>query len=136
MRRDGIHWRRAAALLGTVALGATITAHAAMFDMMNPSKWFGSDRDRYGYGYSPYGWGGPYGGHGGPWGWGGPYGGYGGPWGWGGPYGGYGPHGYGGPWGWGGHPGGYGHGSTIVVNPPSNTTGGERPAQVTPKLPE
>jgi hypothetical protein len=88
---------------------------------MNPSRWFGGDRDRYydDYRYGPYGYGGPYGRYGGPYGWGGPYGG-----GWGGPYG-YG----GGPWGgWGGYPG-YGPGSTIVVTPQG---GGSRDSQPAP----
>jgi hypothetical protein len=92
----------------------TGTAHAFdMGNMMNPSKWMGSNNhDRYddyrggpGYGYGGPGWGGP--------GWGGPgyyggYPGYGAPYGYGG-YPGYGAPGY----GYGGYPG-YG-GSTIVV---------------------
>jgi hypothetical protein len=59
----------------TVGLGSLVTAQMAQaFDfgnMMNPSRWFGGDRDRYydDYRYGRYGYGGPYGG------WGGPYGG-------------------------------------------------------------
>ena len=112
----------------TVGLGSLVTAqmaHAFNFgDMMNPSRWFGGDRDRYydDYRYGPYGYGGPYGRYGGPYGWGGPYG-----------YGG-GPYGYGGgPWGgWGGYPG-YGPGSTIVVTPQG---GDSRDSQPAPRLPE
>jgi hypothetical protein len=114
---------------GLGALGAVGQAQAFNFgDMMNPSRWFGGDRDRYydrgyGYGYGgPYGWGGPYGGYGPYGGWGGPWGGYGyGPYGgWGGPYGGY---------------GGYGPGSTIVVTPQGS--GGERQQSApAPRLPE
>ncbi len=109
-----------------VGLGALLTMEQAMAfnfgDMMNPSRWFGGDRDRYydryyGGGYGPYGYGGPYGG------WGGPYGYGGGPWG-----GGYGPYG-----GWGGYPG-YGPGSTIVVTPQGGGAGSDRPAA--PRLPE
>ena len=60
-------------------------------NMMNPSKWMGSDRDRYDYDDGPY--------RGGPWG--GPYRGP-----WGGPWGGYGPGPYGGgPYGAPGYPG-------------------------------
>ncbi len=112
------------AALGLAGLAAANVAQAFNFgNMMNPSRWFDSDRDRYydrgydrdyygGYGGGPYGWGGPYGG-----GWGGPYGG-----GWGGPYGGwggYGPYGYGG-----------GYPSTIVVSP--SAEGSKAP----PKMPE
>ena len=50
--------------LGAIGLGAVTVAEAGMFDMMNPSRWFGGgdrdyDRHRYGYG----GFGGPYYGH-------------------------------------------------------------------------
>lgn len=103
-------------LISITAVAAVVMADVAvinvaqafnMGNMMNPSRWFGGDRDRdrdryydrgyyRGYGYGPYG------------GYGGPYGGY------GGPYGGYG--GYPGYGGYGGYGGGY-PGSTIVVNP-------------------
>ena len=63
-----------------------------MGNIMNPSRWFGGDHDRY-YDRGYYGYGGPYGGYG-PWG----YGGYGGPY---------------GPWG-GGYPG-YGYGAPVVA---------------------
>ncbi len=116
---------------GLGALVATETAQAFNFgDMMNPSRWFGGDRDRYydRYDRHGYGWGGPYGygGYGGPYGgWGGPYGYGGGPW---GGYG-YGPYG-----GWGGPGyGGYGPGSTIVVTPQG---GGSSDKQAAPRLPE
>lgn len=112
------------AALGLAGLTAANVAQAFNFgNMMNPSRWFDSDRDRYydrdygrgyygGYGGGPYGWGGPYGGYGG------------GPYGWGGPYGGWG--GYGGPYGYGG-----GYPSTIVVSPSSE--GSKAPP---PKMPE
>jgi hypothetical protein len=112
---------------GLSALATTGPVMAFNFgDMMNPTRWFDSDRDRdrgryYDYdryygGYGPYGYrGGPGGGYG-PWG-----GGY-GPWG-----GGYGPWG-----GWGGYPG-YGPGSTIVVTPQS---GGSSDKPDSPRLPE
>jgi hypothetical protein len=104
------------AALGLAGMAAANVAQAFNFgNMMNPSRWFDNDRDRYydrgyygGYGGGPYGWGGPYGG------WGGPYGGWGG-----GPWGGYGPYGYGG-----------GYPSTIVVNPSSEGS------QSAPKMPE
>jgi len=115
------------AALGLAGLAAANVAQAFNFgNMMNPSRWFDSDRDRYydrgydrgydrdyygGYGRGPYGWGGPYGG-----GWGGPYGGGG----WGGPWGGYGPYG--------GYGGGYP--STIVVSP--SAEGSKAP----PRMPE
>jgi hypothetical protein len=104
------------AALGLAGMAASNVAQAFNFgNMMNPSRWFDNDRDRYydrgyygGYGgYGPYGWGGPYGGWGGPYGWGGPWGGYGG------------PYGYGG-----------GYPSTIVVSPSSE--GDKSP----PKMPE
>ncbi|MEZ5542207.1 MAG: hypothetical protein R3F42_09190 [Pseudomonadota bacterium] len=105
MKRKTIMLSAAAAL----ALGMN-AAHAFNFgNMMNPGKWFDDDdHDRYygrygGYGYGPYGWGGPYGYGGGPYGWGGPYGGW-------GPYG--------------------GHPSTIVVNPSS---GDSKPAPKAPE---
>ena len=99
-----------AAALGLVGMAAANVAQAFNFgNMMNPSRWFDSDHDRYydrGYygGYGPYGYGG------GPYGWGGPYGGWGG----------YGPYGYGG-----------GYPSTIVVSPSSE--GSKSPP---PKMPE
>ena len=106
----------AAASLGIVAMVAVSAAQAFNFgNMMNPSRWFNDrdrDRDYYGGGYGPYGYGGPYG-------WGGPYG------------GGYGPYG-----GWGGGPWGGGYGgypSTIVVSPP---TTGSQSAPPPPRLPE
>jgi hypothetical protein len=107
--------------------GAAAANVAQAFDMgniMNPSRWFGGDHDRY-YDRGYYGYGGPYGGYG-PWG----YGGYGGPYGpWGGGYPGY---------GWGGYPGygGYGGGypSTIVVNPTAGSSN-EAPTPP-PRLPE
>ena len=73
------------AVLGLGGLGALVPAQAAGFgDFMNPSKWFGKDRDRdyyydrgyygrgpYGYGYPGYGYGYP--GYGYPgWGYGAP----------------------------------------------------------------
>jgi hypothetical protein len=111
-----------AAALGLACAAAANVAQAFNFgNMMNPSRWFDSDRDRYydrgyyGYGGGPYGWGGgPYGWGGGPYGWGGPYGGWGG----------YGPYGYGGGYG-GGYP------STIVVSPSSESS--KAPP---PKMPE
>jgi hypothetical protein len=111
------------AALGLAGMAAANVAQAFNFgNMMNPSRWFDNDRDRYydrgyygGYG-GPYGYGGgPYGYGGGPYGWGGgPYGGWGG----------YGPYGYGGGYG-GGYP------STIVVSPSS----GDSKAPP-PKMPE
>jgi hypothetical protein len=109
------------AALGLAGMAAANVAQAFNFgNMMNPSRWFDNDHDRYydrgyygGYGGGPYGWGGPYGYGGGPYGWGGPYGGCGG----------YGPYGYGGGYG-GGYP------STIVVSPSSE--GSKAP----PKMPE
>lgn len=100
-----------AASLGVGAIGA---AHAGMFDMMNPSRWFGGNRDYYDYDrYGRYGYGGPYD-YGRPYGYG--------PYGYGGPYGGYG--------GW-GQPGYGGYPSTIVVNP-----GSESGSKAAPRLPE
>ena len=93
--------------LGCGSLTFTQSASAAnMFNMMNPSKWFGSDRGRYydDYYYDRYRYGGPYG-YGPGWGGYGPYG-YGPGW------GGYGP-GWGGP-GW----GGYGYGQQQKSDPP------------------
>jgi hypothetical protein len=120
LRRNRIIPGMVAAVLGLGGQAAPDFAQASgMFDMMNPSRWFGGrDRDDYYYGrgYGPYGggWGGPYGGGwGGPWGWGGPYG-------WGG-----------GPWG--GYGGGYNQPSTIVVTPDSGKSAPPPPA---PKLPE
>lgn len=97
----------AATAVGLAAFLAGSAAQAFDFgNMMNPSRWFGGDNDRY---YDRY-----YGGRYGPYGYG-PYGG-----GWGGPYG-----GWGGPYGWGGYPGyGGGYPSTIVVNP--STQGGSK----------
>jgi hypothetical protein len=97
---------RAVLVAGSLLLANS--AHAFdMGNMMNPSKWMNSDKDRYDdyrggpYGYGRPGYGGYYGG----------YPGYGGP-GYGGYYGGY--PGYGAPgYGYGGYPG-YG-GSTVVV---------------------
>ncbi len=98
--------------------------------MMNPSRWFGSDSDRYydrgyyGGRYGPYGYGGPYG-----------WGGYGPGWGGYGPgWGGYGP-------GWGGYGpyGGYGYvgqPSTIVVNPSTGSTSKSAPPPPPPRMPE
>ena len=57
--------------------GAAAANVAQAFDMgniMNPSRWFGGDHDRY-YDRGYYGYGGPYGGYG-PWGYGGYGGGY------------------------------------------------------------
>jgi hypothetical protein len=111
----------AIAALSLGSMAPTGVAQATnMFNFMNPNKWFGdNDRDYYryrGYGYGPYGYGGPWGYGGGPWGYGG------GPWGYGG-----------GPWGYGGY-GGYGggHPSTIVVNPSSGSSDKAAP----PRLPE
>lgn len=107
------------ATLGLAIFAPIEPVGAAMFDFMNPNRWFDNDYDRYRDRYygGPYRWGGPYG-----WG-GGPYGhGYG-----------YGPYGYGGgPWGgYGGYPG-YGPGNTIVVTPQS----GSGDKQPPPRLPE
>ena len=105
----------AGAVLGVGGLMQADVAQAGMFDMMNPSKWFG-DNDRY---YDRYGYGGPYGRYGyGPYGYGGgPYGWGGGPWG-------------GGPWG-----GGYGRvPQTIVVNPGAGSQRAAPPPA--PRLPE
>lgn len=103
-----------AVIATSIGVGAIGAAYAGMFDMMNPSRWFGGNRDYYDYDrYGRYGYGGPHGY--------GPYG-YGG-----GPYG-YGPYGYGGGWG---HPGYGGYPSTIVVNPRS-----EGGSKATPRLPE
>jgi hypothetical protein len=108
----------AAVMAGLGALATAGPAQAFNFgDVMNPNRWFGGDRDRdryydydrYGGGYGPYGWGGPYGYRGGPWGGYGPWGG-----------------------GWGGYPG-YGPGSTIVVTPQS---GGASDKPPPPRLPE
>lgn len=104
----------------TLLVGVAAVSNVAQaFDfgnMMNPSRWFDSNNDRYydrGYygGYGPYGYG--------PYGYGGPYG---GPW---GGYPGYGGWGYPGYGGYGGAP------STIVVNPSQKAN--EAPA---PHLPE
>ena len=106
------------AALGMAELAVSNIAQAGMFDMMNPSRWFGGDHDRdyyydrdyyRGRGYGPYGWGG------GPYGWGG------GPYGWGG-----------GPYGWGGYgyPGVYGY---PYGGLPATGTTQQAPA---PKLPE
>jgi len=121
LRRKRIIPVMVAAILGLGGQAAPDVAQAGgIFNMMNPSRWFGNDRDDYyrGRGGGPYGWGGgPYGWGGGPYGWGGgPYGWGGGPYGWGG-----------GPYGWGGR--GYGQPSTIIVTPSS----GEKSA---PKPPE
>lgn len=106
--------------LGT--LGTASLAQAAMFDFMNPNRWFDNDRDRYndrgyyrGYDRGPYGYGyggGPYGYGGGPYGYGGGYG----------PYGG----------GWGGYP------NTIVVTPQGSGSRNEGPPPPppAPRLPE
>lgn len=109
-------------------LPGTAAAGFNPMNIMNPSQWFGGNKDRY-YDrdyyydrydrydrYGPYGYRGPYGGYGDPWGYGG------GPWGYGGPYGGYGP----GPWGGGGY-GPYGHGPY---------GGNVQQQQSTPRLPE
>ena len=115
--------------LGMAEPAVTNFAQAGMFDMMNPSKWFGGSRDRdyydrdyyygRGWGGGPYGWGGgPYGWGGGPYGWGG------GPYGWGG-----------GPYGWGGwgYPGAYAYPYAVV--PGTATTQQQAPAPA-PKVPE
>ena len=75
------------AVLGLSGLAVSVPAQAAGFgDFMNPSKWFGKDRDRdyyydrgyygrgpYGYGYPGYGYGYPGYGYGYPgWGYGAP----------------------------------------------------------------
>lgn len=101
---------------------ANPAASAGIFDMMNPSRWFGNDRDRHYYGPGNY-WGpGHYGGYGGPGYWGGPgYYGYSPYGGWGGPWGGY--RGY-----------GYGPGSTIVVTPQTGSS--QKSAGQPPRLPE
>jgi hypothetical protein len=105
------------AALGLAGMAVANVAQAFNFgNMMNPSRWFDNDRDRY-YDRGYYGYGG------GPYGWGGPYGGWGGPYGWGGPWGGYGPYGYG------GYGGGYP--STIVVSPSSE--GSKAPPPKTPE---
>jgi len=109
---------------GLAGLAAANVAQAFNFgNMMNPSRWFDNDHDRYydrGY-YGGYGGYGPYGYGGGPYGYGGgPYGYGGGPYGWGG-----------GPWGgYGGYGGGYP--STIVVSPSSGDSSKAPP----PKMPE
>lgn len=117
MSRKSIVLVAAVAALTLGDLPMTNLAQAGgIFDMMNPSRWFGdNDRDYYrrGWGYGP----GYYGG-----GWGGPYG-Y--PGGWGGPWGGY-PGGWG--WGYPGH-----HAYPYVVAPSSGTTQQQQPA---PRLPE
>jgi len=76
------------ALSGAALLPAQTALGANFGDMMNPSKWFGGNRDRdyydrdyYRYGRG-YGWGGPWGGYGYPYyggypGWGAPGYGYG-----------------------------------------------------------
>lgn len=120
VRRTAIVPIVAAVALGVGEGAVTNVAEAGMFDMINPSRWFGGDHDRYydryRYGYGPGYWGG-----GGPYGWGGPYGG-----GWGGPWGGGGWPGY-----YGGY-GGYGYGRPIVVAPSSGSSQKAPP----PKLPE
>lgn len=98
-----------AAVIGLSGVAGPSIAHAGgMFDMMNPSKWFSSDRDRWD---DRYYWGGPNR-------WGGPYG-WGKPYSWGGPYG-YG--GWGGPWG--GYPGAS---RTVVVVASDNASQDQRP---------
>jgi len=86
-------------IVGILGLLLANTSHAFNFgNMMNPSKWMGSNKDDDYYDrrdYPGYGYGGP--------GWGYPGYGYGGP-GWG-----YPGYGYGAP-GWGGYPG-YGYGA-------------------------
>jgi hypothetical protein len=119
VRRKSIVSVAAVAVLILGESPVTNIAQAGIFDMMNPSRWFGDrDRDRYrdrdyywgrGYGYGP----GYYGG-----GWGGPWG-Y--PGGWGGPYWGY-------PGGW-GYPGYYGYPYGVAPT----TQHSEKPA---PRLPE
>ncbi len=118
MNRNKLVSLTAAVMAGLGALATAGPAQAFNFgDVMNPNRWFGGDRDRdryydydrYGGGYGPYGWGGPYGYRGGPWGGYGPWGG-----------------------GWGGYPG-YGPGSTIVVTPQS---GGASDKPPPPRLPE
>jgi hypothetical protein len=102
--------------IGLVGFSAADVAQAFnMGNMMNPSRWFGGNSDRYrdrdyDYGGPGYGWGGPGYGYGGPYG--GPGYGYGGPgFGYGGPYGGPGYGGFGGPgYGYGGPGYGYGGG--------------------------
>ncbi len=90
-------------------LSAEVAEARGFGDWMNPSEWFGGNRDRdyygpdyrggpgYGYGAPGYGWGGPGYGYGAPgYGWGGPGYGYGAPgYGYGGPGYGYGAPGYG-----------------------------------------
>ncbi|HEB96859.1 MAG TPA: sulfur globule protein CV3 [Sedimenticola thiotaurini] len=96
--------KKAILLLGsTLAVGMASVAYLPsaaagnMFNMFNPSKWFGSDRHYDDYYYDR--WGGPYGYRGWGPGWGGPGWGYGPAYGWGGyPYGyGYPPYGYAAP---------------------------------------
>lgn len=117
MSRKSIVLIAAVAALTLGDLPTTNLARAGVFDMMNPSRWFGdNDRDYYyrrGYGPGYYG------------GWGGPWGGY--PGGWGGPWGGY-PGG----WGW-GYPG-Y-HAYPYVVAPSAGASQQQQPAPA-PKLPE
>lgn len=103
-----------AVAIGLPGLVVPEPASAGMFDMMNPSRWFGGNRDyydddyRYGYGRGRYGYGGPYGWGGGPYGWGG------------------------GPYGWGGGYPGYGYGYPYGVVPGAGTTQKQAP----PRLPE
>ncbi len=104
-----LNLRRAVLLTFSIAM-ATGSGASYAFDMgkmMNPSKWFGGNRDRgdyygdrrggYGYGAPGYGYGGPGYGYGGPgYGYGAPGYGYGGPgYGYGAPGYGYGRPGYG-----------------------------------------
>ena len=103
MNRKSVLVAGALAALALAGMPSADVAHArGMGDWMNPSKWFGGNRDRdyYGsdyYGGPGYGWGGPGYGYGGPgYGWGGPGYGYGGPgYGYGGPGDGWGRPGYG-----------------------------------------
>ena len=91
---------------GCGSLALAPTASAGMFNMMNPSQWFGNNNrydddyyyDRYRYGR---GWGG-----------------YGGPYGYGPGWGGYGPYGYGAPYGYGGWPGYGGYNAPKSESPP------------------
>jgi len=105
--------RRAVILTFSIVMvtGSGISYAFDMGNMMNPSKWFGGNRDRdrgdyyddrwggpgYGYGAPGYGYGGPGYGYGAPgYGYGGPGYGYGAPgYGYGGPGYGYGAPGYG-----------------------------------------
>jgi hypothetical protein len=108
-------WKRLLMAASAVAAISGVPSVQAfdMGNMMNPSKWFGGNRDHDDYYYDR--WGGPgYGGYGyGP-GWGG----YGPGW------GGYGP-------GWGGYPGyGYGYGA------PGYGYGGQQQQQSPPPLPQ